>query len=281
VLLKLDPIDFERDVARANAELAAARNALELSELNLERKKRGLADRGVAQIDVDFANNEVKTRSISVKGAEIALEAARDRLRYTQITSPLDGTVLELNIKNGEVVTPGVQQTFEGRPLLVVGDLSTLIVRAELNQIDIAKIRLDQTATLTFDALPGKKFEAKVTKSAPAAVKPKNKEVEVFPVEATLISADDTIRPGMTADIRFLIDVKPNVFAVPIEAVVKDAGKSYVTKIVVADGKEKTERAEIEVGVRNDRELEIARGVAEGDKLLIKPASAEENEVEL
>jgi RND family efflux transporter MFP subunit len=281
LLLRLDPTDFERDVARADAEVAQAKNALEYSQLTFERKKRALSERGVAQIEVDLAANEVKTKTIALKSAEIALATARDRLRYTQVAAPLDGTVIELGIEVGEVVTPGVQQTFEGRPLLTIGDLSTLIVRSELNQIDIAKIALGQEVTLTFDALPGKKYQARVTKSAPAAVKPKGKEIEVFPVEATLVDADPSIKPGMTADVRFQIETKPNVFAVPIEAVVKESGKAYVNKIVLADGREKTEKTEVTVGARNDRELEVAAGLSEGDKLLINPASAKENEVEL
>lgn len=281
LLLRLDPTDFERDTARADADVAQAKNALEYAQLNYERKKRGLSDRGVAQIEVDLAANEVKSKTIALKSAEIALATSRDRLRYTRIDAPLDGTVIELGIKVGEVVTPGVQQTFEGRPLLTIGDLSTLIVRSELNQIDIAKIALGQEAILTFDALPGKTFHAQVTKSAPAAVKPKGKEIEVFPVEAIVSDADLSIKPGMTADVRYQIETKPNVMAVPIEAVVKESGKSFVTKIVLAEGKEKTEKSEIVVGLRNDRELEVASGVAEGDKLLIKPASAKENEVEL
>lgn len=281
VLLQLDPIDFERDVARAEAEVAQARNSVKLAELDLDRKLRGEREGAVARIDVEYALNAVETKKISVRSAQIAVATARDRLRYTQIVAPIDGTVLELGIKAGEVVTPGVQQTFEGRPLLTIGDLTTLIVRSELNQIDIAKIELDQVVTLSFDALPRRRFEARVTKSAPSAIKPKGKEVEAFPVEATLIEADPAIRPGMTADVRFQIDRRPNVFAVPIEAVVKEEEKAFVTKIVLAKGKEQTERAEVRLGVRNDRQLEVVDGLAEGEKLLIDPRSSKENEVEL
>jgi membrane fusion protein, macrolide-specific efflux system len=281
LLLELDPIDYQRDVARAQAEVSQAKIALEYAQLNHDRKKRGLQDRGVAQIDVDFAANEVKAKSVAVEGAQIALETARDRLRYTRVVSPIDGTVLELGIEKGEVVTPGVQQTFEGRPLLTVGDLSTLIVRCELNQIDVARIALGQKATLTFDALPGKTFAAKVTKSAPAAVKAKGKEIEVFPVEATLIESDGSIKPGMTADVRFEIEVRPSVFAVPIEAVVKEEGKSYVHRITGEGDQETTVKTEVQVGARNEREIEITSGIEEGQLLLIDPASSKENEVEL
>ena len=281
LLLELDPIDYEREVAKAEADVAQAKIALQYAELNLQRKKRGLQDRGVAQIDVDLASNDFESKTVALRSAEIALETARDRLRYTRIVSPIDGTILELGIEKGEVVTPGVQQTFEGRPLLTVGDLSELIVRCELNQIDVARIEVGQSAILSFDALPGKTFEARVTKTAPAAVKATGKEIEVFPVEATLVAADASIKPGMTADVRFQIERKTDVYAVPIEAVVKEEGKSYVTKIVTKAGEQATERAEVQVGARNDRELEIASGISEGDKLLIDPASSKENEVEL
>jgi membrane fusion protein, macrolide-specific efflux system len=282
LLLKLDPTDYQRDVARCDADVAQAENALEFAQLNLDRRKRGLETRGVAQADVDFAVNEVKSKTVAVKTAEVALAAARDRLRYTEISSPLDGTIIVKGIKPGEVVTPGVQATFEGKPLLTVADLSVLIVKADLNQIDVAKVQLGQKVTLTLDALPGKSYEAKITKVAPASSTPKGKDVDVFPVEATLAKADGSIKPGMTADVRIHIETKPAVMSLPIEAVVKEAGKSYVTKIgKTADGKQKTDKVEVKVGARNDREIEIASGIAEGDKVLIKPGSSAENEYKM
>jgi HlyD family secretion protein/macrolide-specific efflux system membrane fusion protein len=297
-LLRIDPTDFRRDVARtesdvarAEADVAQAENALEFARLSLDRKQKGLEGRGVAQIDVDFAANELKAKTTSVKsaqvmlaGAKVALGAAQDRLRYTQIDAPMDGTVIQRGIEPGEVVTPGVQATFEGKALLTVADLSTLIVKADLNQIDVAKIELGQKVKLTLDALPGKSYEAVITKVAPASSIPKGGTVEVFPVEATvakMVGADTSaIKPGMTADVRVHIETKPNVLYLPIEAVVKEAGKASVTKIVELEGgKRRTDKVDVKTGVRNDRDVQILDGVKEGDKVLIKPASAAENEV--
>lgn len=295
-LLRLDPTDFQRDVARAQAELgraqaeiARATNALAFARLNLDRREKGLATRSVAQADVDLAQNEVRVQSValqmaqsSLSGLKVMLSAAEDRLRYTEIVSPLDGTVIELGIRVGEVVTPGVQATFEGKALLTVADLSTLIVKADLNQIDIAKVKLGQTVSLTLDALPGKTYSATVTKVAPASITPKGKEIDVFPVEATLSSADGAIKPGMTADARIHIESRPRVLSLPIEAVVKDHGKSFVTRVSNGkDGRQKSDRIEVAVGARNDRDVELQRGVAEGDKVVIKPASAADNEFKM
>src|SRR5260370_41629079 len=64
LLLRLDPTDYQRDVARTEADVAQAQNALEFAQLNLDRRKRGLETRGVAQADVDFAINEVKSKTV-------------------------------------------------------------------------------------------------------------------------------------------------------------------------------------------------------------------------
>jgi membrane fusion protein, macrolide-specific efflux system len=276
LLLKLDPTDFERDVARADAELQQARNALDYARLSLDRKRRGLTERAVSQADVDLAQSEVRAKAATVQMASVALAASRDRLRYTEIVAPLDGTVIERNIRPGEVVTPGVQATFEGRSLMTVADLTTLVVKANLNQIDVAKVKLGHKATVVLDALPGRSFEATVTKIAPAAVK------ETFPVEATLQAAARDIKPGMSADLRVLIESRPKVLSVPIEAVVKESGRSFVTKLAQAPGKKGApQKSEVQVGARNERSLEVVSGVDEGEKLLINPASSADNEAKL
>lgn len=282
LLLQLDPVDYQRQVARTEADVAAAKNALEFSELSLSRRENGLKERGVAQMDVDTAASDVRAKKVAVQTATVAYNAAEDQLRYTHIVAPMDGTVTERGIQPGEVVTPGVQATFEGKALLTVSDLSTLIVKADLNQIDVAKVKLGQKVTVTLDALPGKTYEAEITKIAPASITPKDKQVDVFPVEATLTKADTAIKPGMTADVRIHIEKKPNVISLPIEAVVKENGKQFVSKVIPLEkGKQKTDKVEVAVGARNDREIEIQSGIKEGDKVLIKPASSAENEYKM
>lgn len=285
VLLRLDPIDYRREVSRTEADVAQARNGVEYAAMMLERRKRGLADRGVAQIDVDVAQNDVKVKRVALQTASVALAAAQDRLTYTQIASPMDGTVIQRGIQAGEVVTPGVQATFEGKPLLTIGDLSTLVVKADFNQIDVAKIVLGQKVSLTLDALPGKSYTGKVTRIAPASMQPKGKDIEVFPIEATIDGTPEGVRPGMTADLRVHLEVKTNVVALPIEAVVrdKDTGKSHVTRVLDGEkkGTLKTEKIEVKLGAKNDRQVEITDGIKDGDRVLIRPASAAENEYKM
>ena len=95
---------------------------------------------------------------MAVQTANVAYNAASDLLRYTRVLAPMDGTVTERGIQQGEVVTPGVQASFDGKSLMTLSDLSTLLVKADMNQIDVAKIKLGQKVTITLDALPGKTY---------------------------------------------------------------------------------------------------------------------------
>src|SRR5262245_11561070 len=146
LLLQLDPTDFRREVARceaevgrATAEVAQAKNALEFAKITLERRQRAFDTKASPQVEVEIAQNEVRAKTVAVQTAESVLAAAKvaqgaaeDRLRYTQVISPMDGTVIQRGIEAGEVVSPGLQANFEGKALLTIADLSTLIVKADL-----------------------------------------------------------------------------------------------------------------------------------------------------
>lgn len=282
MLLRLDTTDYRREVERAQGEIDQAKIGLELAQLTLARREKALETRSVAEVEVELGRNDVKAKQVAVERAKVALSAAQDRLRYCEIASPMNGTVIERGIQPGEVVTPGVQATFEGKPLLTIADLSTLIVKVDLNQIDIAKVKLGQKVTLTLDALPGKTYAATLTKVAPASTLPKGKEVDVFPVEATLDAADSSIKPGMTADVRIHIETKSSILTLPIEAIVKEAGQVYANRVTKDEqGKQKSTRVAIKLGARNDREVEVTEGIAEGEQVLIKPASSLENEYKM
>jgi HlyD family secretion protein/macrolide-specific efflux system membrane fusion protein len=311
LLLRLDPVDYAREAARADAELAQAKQALAFAASALARKQAAFAERAVPQTEVELAQNDVDMRQASIKIAEVAVNAANDRLKSCDVKSPLTGTVIQRGVEPGEVVTAGVQATVEGKPLLTVADLSTLIVKSELNQIDVARVALGQSVKLSLDALPGKTFTARVTKIAPAAVKAEARDAEVFPVEATLDDAGvagaadagvpgvvagaadagvvagaadgrGAIKSGMTADVRILVETLPQVLLVPIEAVRKEEGKTTVKKVVVdADGKKKGEQVEVKTGKSNDRQMQIKDGVKEGDELVVDPGSSKDNEAKL
>lgn len=285
VLIVLDPTDYQRDLAKADAEVAQANAALDFARLSHGRATRGGAQDIVARTELDLAAHELRAKAVSLQSAEVTRAVARDCLGYTTIVSPMNGTVIARGIEPGEAVVPGAQSTFDGKALLTIADLSSLLVRVSLNQIDVAKVSVGRAVTLTLDALPGHAYRAVVTKVAPASVKVPGKDQEIFPVEAAMESPDGLVKPGMTSDVRIHLDAKQGVLVVPLEAIVREAGKTFVLRVLPAAKGEKaetrTEKIEVTQGLRNDREVEITSGLSDGSRVLLRPASASENETKL
>jgi RND family efflux transporter MFP subunit len=275
ILLRLEPTDYRREVARQEAEIEQQRLAVDYSTLQLDRSEKARAGAIASQAELDQARHEAASARARLEMSKVGLATARDRLRYTAIEAPIAGTVTQRNINPGEAVVPGATATFEGKPLMVIADLSILLVKVDLNQIDVARVRSGQKADITVDALPGKKYTAHVTKVAPAAVSAAHgtQGSDVFPVEAQLDAAQDLsdIKPGMTADVRIVVATQKDVLLLPIEAVVTVKDKSHVTVVQPSASPQNTVQRDVTIGARNDRDLEIKRGVAANDEILINP----------
>jgi RND family efflux transporter MFP subunit len=207
-----------------------------------------------------------------VRTAHVTLTQAEDRLRDARIVAPASGTAIRRKIEPGEMVIPGVESTFEKRALLMIADLSRLVIKIELNQIDVSKVRLGQRVTATFDGLPDEKFAARVTEISPASTKAK--DLDVFPIKAELDQPDPRIKPGMTADVRVHIEEKPAAVTVPIESVTHEAGKAFVKRIIERQKDRHTERVEVVLGTQNDRFAEVVSGLNEGEQVLLDPPAA-------
>jgi macrolide-specific efflux system membrane fusion protein len=278
-LLRIEATDYQRDVARTEAEIAQAREAVAYATIQLGRSEKASSVAIAPAAELDQMKHEATLARAKLKGAEVALEVARDRLRYTNIVAPFDGTIIQRNVQPGEVVIPGMTATVEGKAALVLADMSVLLVKTDLNQIDVARVKKGQTAEVTLDALPGKKFIATVTRVAPAAATVNGRDA--FPVEAALADSQDlsAIKPGMTADVRVLIEKRPKVLLLPIEAVVSEKGKDTVHLLErpAGGGKPTTRESEVKLGERNDREVEIKSGIEEGAEVMIKPPALKED----
>lgn len=282
LLLRLEATDYKRDVSRMEAEMAQAREALAFAKLQLGRAEKASSSAIAPAVELDQARHEAALADARLKATAVALEVARDKLRYTEIEAPFDGTVIQRNVQPGEVVVPGVTATVEGKPQLVLADMSVMLVKTDLNQIDVAQVRKDLAAEITLDAIPDKKFTAHVTRVAAAAATTNGRDA--FPIETALDSSQDlaAIKPGMTADVRVVIEKRPKVLLLPIEAVVNEGGKHRVKlRDALSGGKAQVREAEIEVGARNDREIEITKGLDEGAEVMIKPPSAKSDDADV
>lgn len=281
LLLRLDAVDAQRDVARTATEVSRAKSGLAFAEARAKRAEEGSRLGVTSQIDREAARSEAEEKRWALQASRVALSASRDRLSYTRLHAPIAGTVIHRGIDAGETVTPGVEATADGKPLLTIADLSRLLVKVDLNQIDVARVKLGQAVRVHVDALPDKSYSAKVTRIAPASLRRPGKDVDVFPIEALLTDADGRIKPGMTAEVKIDVEKKRETLALPIEAVRKNEGKTLVTRVIEGAKGRSREEVEVVLGSRNDRDVEVVSGIAPGDRILLEPSSAAANETKM
>ena len=163
----------------------------------------------------------------------------------------------------GDYVT-GIFDAQSPTYLLTVADLSKLVVRMQISEMDILKLSPGMPVKVTVDALPGKTFEGRVHAIAPQAEK-NSAGLKVFKVEVLLTAADPKLRPGMTARVDALLEERKGVLKIPVAAVFEEGPKS----VVFVEGAE-PKRVEVELGLRGEMEAEAVKadGLAEGAKLL-------------
>jgi len=178
----------------------------------------------------EFDKAREKYALVEKSGIPISQSAAS--FQGSSVVAPMDGVVLTKNIEIGESITSGVSSFNEGTVLFTVADVSRMIVKAGVNEVDIGKIRVDMPVKVTLDAYPKVSFKGRIDRIAPA-VRVEDK-VRVFDVEIRLDAQGRELRSGMTANIEVLGEQKQKVLTVPVESIFKrdDEEIVYVKKTI-------------------------------------------------
>jgi len=175
----------EAQVAAAEAQVAAAQARVAQAQAQLELLKAGPRPEDVALAQARVAE------------AEAALETAESALAQARFVSPFAGTVARLEVREGEVVSPG-------QPILYLGDLRTLQVETtDLNEVDIARVRVGQGVEITFDALPERIFTGRVESIEPIATP--GQGGTNYTAIISLDQLDPELRWGMTAFVDIVV----------------------------------------------------------------------------
>ncbi|MFZ4619694.1 MAG: efflux RND transporter periplasmic adaptor subunit [Bacteroidota bacterium] len=245
LLVRIKPDQYQAQVDRAEAGLQSARASLNLQKANLEKAesefkraqelydKKLLSDQEFVAAKTSFsaAKSQNESAQAGVRQAEASFRDAKESLNKTAIYSPMAGTISQLISELGERVSgSGFTQ---GTQIMTVADLSMMEARVDVGENDIITISIGDTARITIDAYPDKKFTGVVYEIANTA-KSKGlgtqEEVTNFEVKIRIMNKDIALRPGMsmTADIE--TETKKNVLAVPIQSVTTRAPKGKESK---------------------------------------------------
>ena len=195
----------------------------------------------------------------SSRGPE-ELEKWKSLYRETPILAPVSGEVILRNIEEG--------QTFStADAILVMSD--RLVVEANVDETDLARVRVGQNVKVIADAYPDQPIEARVGTIAHEATTVNN--VTTYVVKVIPVKAPKFLRSGMTANVRFQLANRENVLTVPSEAVVVENGKYMIFKNSGEPGREVPTKFPITVGLSDGKRTEITTGVSEGEAVLIPP----------
>ena len=317
LLVKINPdlytSGYNRTVAglsQTKAGLSQADAAYNEAKANFDRNKT-LFDKGIiSKSDWDKAVSAFESAKANkqsayynVRSASATVNEAKDNLGRTTIYAPADGTISMLNVELGERVLGTQQMT--GTELLRVANLNNMEVEVDVNENDIVKISVGDSANVEVDAYLKKQFKGVVTSiSNSASTTLTADQVTNFKVKVRIVKSSyadlvagkpasySPFRPGMTATVDIITKRKENVIGVPISAVVIKTDTTTVKKIVVEDEatdqtiKSKSDKKMecvfvkkgskavikvIKTGIQDDTNIEVTSGLSKGDELIIGP----------
>ncbi len=193
------------------------------------------------------------------------LQMVQDVMQGFTINAPAPGMVIYVKEWNGKKRTAGSQVNAWDPTVATLPDLTQMESVTYVNEIDVRKIAVGQSAVVTLDADPTKKLTGKVTSVANVGEQRPNTDAKVFEVKLTIDQADTTLRPGMTTGNAIETHRSAAALFIPLEAVSSEHGVPIVFK--QAGGR--IVKQEIETGAMNDDEVIVEQGLVEGDRVLL------------
>lgn len=225
-----------------------------------------------AQLQADIAQDNLDTAALkgtattAYRQAELALKQAQDALAATTLTAPGDGTITSVTGAVGQKVGSNATSGF-----VVVTDLKNLVVHANVSESDVSKLKGDQVATVTVNAMATQPIQAKVVQVDLTPTTSNN--VVQYGVTLSLTAPPEGLRPGQSASVEITVSQASNVLAVPAAAVQTVENQSTVQTLENGQETRKT----VEVGVRGDQYVEIKSGLTAGEEVVLPPVTTSTN----
>ncbi len=294
--------DFERtrlDYSRAEGLYKA--QLISKAEYDSRKAAFEAADAGKAQAEARIAQSKAQRESAAgrVNQARATLTRATDVLSKTVYTAPFDGVVTNLPVREGETVVIGIQNA-PGSTLMTIADLGVITAEVKVDETDIVNVKLDQTADVTIDAIPGKTFKGKVTEIGNIAVirstglatsqtTAGSQEAKDFKVVVTLQDPTANLRPGLSATAKITTASRTGILVIPIQALTirqksdlekkPEQDSAQAASPARNDKKEelqgvfvvknnKAEFVKVETGITGVTDIEVVSGLKENDEIV-------------
>lgn len=213
LLVQIDKRSPRNQLAQGEAELEAATARRTIAQAQSERAQTLFKSGTFNEVDYEQTVLEFANAKAEVIRSEVAVENARIALDDADVRAPMTGTIIDKLVENGQVISSPTMDVGGGTLLLIMADLTSVRVKALVDETDIGKIRPGQPVTVAVTAYPNQPFEGAVAKIEPQA--DADQTVTTFSVLIILDNASELLRPGMNADVEIRIAERLNVVAVP------------------------------------------------------------------
>jgi len=276
-----DMVQAQNDFISAATALNKARSALNLAQIIDKRQRLLYEGKAVPLKEVQNARAALDAAENDVRSSEVALEAARNRLRIlgktdqeitdfqekgtidpsTLITAPIAGTIVQRKVGPGQYVGSGSTD-----PVFIIGDLSTVWVVAFIRETEAPIVHVGQAIYFTVLAYPDRSFPANISYVA-AAFDP---TIRRLLVRATVNNSAGLLKPEMFASVKILTGEGDNAVAVPRDAIIYEGEAARVWVVRDKDSEKAIELRRIKVGLTNGNMVEVLKGLAPSDRVVTK-----------
>ncbi len=265
----------ERAIEKAKDALTKLREGADSIDIDLAKQSLMEAQvtlddlrKGPDTIDIAVQKNTVAQRQSSLQSARDRLNDAQETLNDYTIRAPFDGVIVKINSQLADQVSASTQVS----TILTQTKMATI----PLNEVDIAKIKINQKATITFDAITDLTIAGNV--SEVDAVGTISQGVVTYNVKVAFLTEDERIKPGMSASVSIATDVRPDVLIVPNSALRN--GSVQILPAITAPTVEAQSQGiasttapqsiSVETGLASDQSTEIVSGLKEGDWVITR-----------
>ena len=237
----------EVDAREIAAQVRSAEAALELARSTAERSASLWRERII--IAAEYERDQA-----ALVAAQATLDQLRTRLGYSRVRAPMAGVITEKRVETGDVVQGQTR-------LFAIADVSTLVLRVQVSELDVAGVAEGRPVDVTVDAAGGARFRGRVRRVFPAA----DTTSRMVPVEVALPGSDRRLKPGFLARAAFQLGERSGILLVPTRAVVGPVDARAV--FVVSGGT--AERRPVQLGQSSGGRSEVLEGVVAGDSVVV------------
>ena len=309
-LLQIDQEQAQASASRAEAALASAQAQNAQARANLIQAERSYERTAAMKktnpqlvsaeqleqletaVEVNKALYEAATHS--VEQARAAVKDARSALSKTTIYAPMAGRVTRLVVEQGETAVPGTFNK-DAATLLTISDMSILETKVRVDETDVARISLGDSAVVQIDAFPDTTFIGRVSQISNSsvrtgAVQQSADQAVDYEVTIQLLNAPEETRPDFSATAKIVTDVKPSVLSIPIIALpvrenenitpgdtavglgrprpTRDVEKKDVEGVFIVGDDNKVTFRPVQVGIAGEKHFEVRSGLKQGEKIV-------------